>query len=80
MTHYFENRPEVVATLKRYWNADAQLQQLHDDFIENTISNLHAYGNGPNFVINSGYYSDGFEESSVVQQHLWLLSTEYQRF
>ena len=69
VTHYFENRPEVIATLKRYWNADAQLQQLHDDFIENTISNFYMpYGVAPNFVINGRKYVIPMvvEESSVV--------------
>ena len=69
VTHYFNNRLEVVATLKRYWNADAQLQQLHDDFIENTISNFYMpYGVAPNFVINGRKYVIPMvvEESSVV--------------
>ncbi|MGB0881251.1 MAG: hydroxymethylglutaryl-CoA reductase, partial [Polaribacter sp.] len=38
---YFNNQPEIIQTLKQYWNVDSKLQQLHDDFIENTISNFY---------------------------------------
>ena len=41
-THYFANQPEIIAIIKQYWNSDDALQQLHDDFIENSISNLPA--------------------------------------
>jgi hydroxymethylglutaryl-CoA reductase len=27
--------------LKNYWNSDEKLQQLHDEFIENTITNFY---------------------------------------
>jgi hydroxymethylglutaryl-CoA reductase len=56
-------------TLKQYWNADEKLQQLHDDFIENTISNFYLpYGVAPNFIINGKDYAIPMvvEESSVV--------------
>ena len=50
---YFNNQPEITQTIKQYWNVDEKLQQLHDDFIENTISNFYMpYGVAPNFVIN----------------------------
>lgn len=42
---------------------------LHDDFIENTISNFYLpFGIAPNFLINGNYYSVpmAIEESSVV--------------
>jgi hydroxymethylglutaryl-CoA reductase len=45
------------------------LQQLHDDFIENTISNFYLpYGVAPNFLINNTSYAIPMviEESSVV--------------
>lgn len=66
---YFANPAEAVATIKQYWNSDAKLQQLHDDFIENTISNFYLpMGIAPNFLINGNYYSVPMviEESSVV--------------
>jgi len=68
-TNYFNNQPEVVQTIKQYWNVDEKLQQLHDDFIENTISNFYMpYGVAPNFVINEKEYVIPMvvEESSVV--------------
>lgn len=67
--NYFANQPQITQTLKQYWNVDAQLQQLHDDFIENTISNFYMpYGIAPNFVINNREYVVPMvvEESSVV--------------
>jgi len=66
---YFANPTEAVATIKQYWNIDAKLQQLHDEFIENTISNFYLpMGIAPNFLINGKYYSVPMviEESSVV--------------
>ena len=34
IANYFNNDHAFERTLKRYWNSDAQLQQLHDEFIE----------------------------------------------
>lgn len=67
--NYFNNQPEIIQTIKQYWNVDEKLQQLHDDFIENTISNFYMpYGIAPNFVINGQEYVVPMviEESSVV--------------
>ena len=66
---YFANPNEAITTIKQYWNSDAKLQQLHDEFIENTISNFYfPMGIAPNFLINNRYYSVPMviEESSVV--------------
>lgn len=66
---YFSNPTEAITTIKQYWNNDAQLQQLHDEFIENTITNFYLpMGIAPNFLINDRYYSVPMviEESSVV--------------
>ena len=68
-TNYFTNQTEIISTLKKYWNSDELLQQLHDDFIENTISNFYLpYGVAPNFLINNTSYAIPMviEESSVV--------------
>jgi hydroxymethylglutaryl-CoA reductase len=67
--NYFHNQTETVDVIKQYWNADNDLQELHDDFIENTISNFYMpYGIAPNFVINDRAYVIPMvvEESSVV--------------
>jgi hydroxymethylglutaryl-CoA reductase len=66
---YFSNPNEAVSLLKNYWNADEKLQQLHDEFIENTITNFYLpLGIAPNFLINGKYYTIPMtiEESSVV--------------
>ena len=67
--NYFQNQSETVKIITQYWNTDAALQQLHDDFIENTISNFYIpYGIAPNFIINGEPYVIPMvvEESSVV--------------
>ena len=67
--NYFNSQPEIIQTIKQYWNVDEKLQQLHDDFIENTISNFYMpYGIAPNFIINGREYVVPMvvEESSVV--------------
>ena len=66
---YFSNSNEAIALLKNYWNTDSKLQQLHDDFIENTVTNFYLpLGVAPNFLINAKYYTIPMviEESSVV--------------
>jgi len=53
----------------QYWNANKVIQDLHDDFIENTISNFYLpFGIAPNFKINNKDYTIPMtiEESSVV--------------
>ena len=66
---YFANPNQAISLVKQYWNADQKLQQLHDDFIENTISNFYLpLGVAPNFLINGKYFTIpmAIEESSVV--------------
>lgn len=66
---YFQGDLSVVSLLKSYWNNDAQLQKLHDEFIENTITNFYLpMGVAPNFIINGKTYAVPMviEESSVV--------------
>ncbi|CAM3993419.1 hydroxymethylglutaryl-CoA reductase, degradative [Flavobacterium antarcticum] len=66
---YFAEPEKAIQLIKSYWNADAKLQQLHDDFIENTITNFYLpLGIAPNFLINGKYYTVpmAIEESSVV--------------
>lgn len=66
---YFANPSEAVDLIKGYWNSDEKLQQLHDEFIENTITNFYLpLGVAPNFLINGKYHTVpmAIEESSVV--------------
>ena len=66
---YFSNPTEAVDLIQKYWNADEKLQQLHDEFIENTITNFYLpFGVAPNVKINDKYYTVPMviEESSVV--------------
>ena len=68
-THYFESDSSAKNTLEQYWNTNLSLQKLHDDFIENTISNYYLpLGVAPNFLINNTLYTIPMviEESSVV--------------
>ncbi|RZJ36437.1 MAG: hydroxymethylglutaryl-CoA reductase, degradative [Flavobacterium sp.] len=66
---FFQQPDEAAALLRTYWNSDGSLQQLHDEFIENTISNFYIpLGVAPNFKINGRSYTVpmAIEESSVV--------------
>ncbi len=67
--NYFHDREYVRDLIVQYWNSDARLQQLHDEFIENTITNYYLpFGVAPNFLINNKIYTIpmAIEESSVV--------------
>jgi hydroxymethylglutaryl-CoA reductase len=66
---YFKDKDNARALVKTYWNTDEQLQKLHDEFIENTITNYYLpLGVAPNFQINDKLYAIpmAIEESSVV--------------
>ncbi|OBQ54771.1 hydroxymethylglutaryl-CoA reductase, degradative [Tamlana sp. s12] len=66
---YFSNAEDAKSILKQYWNTNDKLQQLHDEFIENTITNYYLpLGVAPNFLINDKLYTIpmAIEESSVV--------------
>ena len=66
---YFSENKESKNTLLSYWNSDLKLQQLHDEFIENTVSNFYfPLGVAPNFIINQKEFTIPMviEESSVV--------------
>ncbi|TDD99235.1 hydroxymethylglutaryl-CoA reductase, degradative [Flavobacterium cellulosilyticum] len=66
---YFSNPQVAISLLKSYWNTDEKVQKLHDEFIENTISNFYIpLGIAPNFLINGEYHTIpmAIEESSVV--------------
>tara|TARA_R110000868_G_scaffold146710_4_gene367650 strand:+ start:1536 stop:2852 length:1317 start_codon:yes stop_codon:yes gene_type:complete len=66
---YFSTPSEAIELLKNYWNTDEKIQKLHDEFIENTITNFYIpLGVAPNFLINGKYSTIpmAIEESSVV--------------
>ena len=68
---YFSENKEAKKTLLSYWNSDLKLQQLHDEFIENTVSNFYfPLGIAPNFIINQKEFTIPMviEESSVLLQ------------
>jgi hydroxymethylglutaryl-CoA reductase len=52
---YFSTPTDAVALLKNYWNSDEKLQQLHDEFIENTITNFYIPLELPLIFINGKY-------------------------
>ncbi len=66
---HFSNPKEAIAVLQSYQNSDASIQKLHDEFIENTLTNFYLpLGVAPNFTINGKNYTIpmAIEESSVV--------------
>ena len=69
LDQYFNNKDEARSLVTSYWNSDEKIQKLHDEFIENTISNFYLpLGVAPNFLINNKIYTIpmAIEESSVV--------------
>ena len=69
LCNHFEDPGRAYTLLSTYWNSDAGLQKLHDEFIENTISNYYLpFGVAPNFRIDNRLYTIpmAIEESSVV--------------
>ena len=66
---YFNNKDAARTLVTQYWNTNEKLQKLHDEFIENTITNYYLpLGVAPNFSINNTLYTIpmAIEESSVV--------------
>ncbi len=66
---YLNDEKEYVNLLKGYWHEDSKVQKIHDEFIENTITNFYIpFGIAPNFLINDKVYCVpmAIEESSVV--------------
>lgn len=66
---YFQDADAAKQAITQYWNSDQKLQQLHDEFIENTLTNYYLpFGVAPNFLINGKLYTIpmAIEESSVV--------------
>lgn len=69
LQHHFDNNAEIKKIILQYWNTDEALQNLHDEFIENTVSNYYLpFAVAPNFLINGKIYTIPMtiEESSVV--------------
>ena len=66
---YFDSPNDAIKVLKDYWHQDPKVQKLHDEFIENTVSNFFTpFGVAPNFLIDGELYTIpmAIEESSVV--------------
>jgi hydroxymethylglutaryl-CoA reductase len=69
LKEYLADEREFEQILKSYWNENADLQKLHEEFSENTISNFYMpYGIAPNFLIDGKLMALPMvvEESSVV--------------
>ena len=69
VNEYLEGNSDYQNILNQYWNENAGLQKLHDEFSENTISNFYMpYGIAPNFLIDGKLFAlpMAVEESSVV--------------
>ena len=69
VNEYLDGNQDYQNILKQYWNDNAELQKLHEEFSENTISNFYMpYGIAPNFLIDGKLFAlpMAVEESSVV--------------
>ncbi len=66
---YLQDSENSEKVLKQYWNEDKAVQQLHEEFTENTLSNFYLpFGIAPNFLINGKLIAIPMttEESSVI--------------
>ena len=66
---YTKDPIAAKALLEQYWNEDPEVQKVHDEFIENTLSNYYLpFAVAPNFLLNGKFYAIPMviEESSVV--------------
>lgn len=69
VNEYLDGSETAIQTLQQYWNENAELQQLHDEFSENTLTNFYLpLGFAPNFLVNDELLCIpmAIEESSVV--------------
>ena len=69
INNFFNSSESDSELLKKYWSNDIELQKIHDEFSENTISNFFLpLGIAPNFIIDKNNYTIPMatEESSVV--------------
>ena len=69
VSSYFKDDSFAENILKQYWNSNESLQNLHDEFSENSISNYYLpFSIAPNFLINDKKFTIPMtiEESSVV--------------
>tara|TARA_B100000575_G_scaffold34513_1_gene23259 strand:+ start:17277 stop:18575 length:1299 start_codon:yes stop_codon:yes gene_type:complete len=69
INNHFHNNKKAKYILFQYLNDDLSIQNLHDEFIENTISNFYLpFAVAPNYLINGKYYTIPMatEESSIV--------------
>ncbi|MGW9684096.1 hydroxymethylglutaryl-CoA reductase, degradative [Flagellimonas sp. 2504JD1-5] len=67
--NFTKNPERTKQLLQQYWNTDKKVQKIHDEFIENTVSNYYLpFSIAPNFLINGQFYAIpmAIEESSVV--------------
>lgn len=69
VNEYMDGSKKAIQILTQYWNENTDLQRLHDEFSENTLSNFYMpLGFAPNFLIDGKLLClpMAIEESSVV--------------
>lgn len=67
--HLAQDPKSSKKLLESYWHPDPKVQQLHEEFIENTLSNFYIpFAVAPNFLIDGKLHTlpMAIEESSVV--------------
>lgn len=69
IAHYSAAPHVALKTIEEYWHVNSDLQKIHDEFIENALTNFYLpFGVAPNFQVNGRMYAlpMAIEESSVV--------------
>ena len=55
---FFSSPSKAKENLINYWNTNPNIQEIHDEFIENTLSNFYMpFGVAPNFIIDGENYN-----------------------
>ena len=69
VNNFFNDSENSKKTLRKYLNDNEKLQEIHDEFSENTLTNFYLpFSIAPNFLINNKMYCIPMviEESSVI--------------
>jgi hydroxymethylglutaryl-CoA reductase len=69
ISNYSADPGQALKTIEAYWHVNPDVQKIHDEFIENAVTNFYLpFGVAPNFQVNGTLYAlpMAIEESSVV--------------
>ncbi|MEY3984074.1 MAG: hypothetical protein RL160_1633, partial [Bacteroidota bacterium] len=58
ISNYSADPGQALKTIESYWHVNADVQKVHDEFIENAVTNFYLpFGVAPNFQVNGTLYA-----------------------